>query len=160
MNKEITPLNNSNRIAVNYSTKLPVTDLNEGPLGGPYSNLHRYKFIHFHNDTDLPIMMDSWVDGSNHLYCRKIDPRQKLVVHSSVGEWHLNAMFRELEDRKLWNENGFEKKILVGKFRSKPCASGNYSWMEYDEPFECTYSKVEITDENKIGGLITFSIKK
>ena len=39
----ITPLKNSIRIADNSSTKLPVTDLNEAPLWGADSNLHRYK---------------------------------------------------------------------------------------------------------------------
>ena len=40
-----TPLNKSNRTAVNSSTKLPVTDLNESPQRGADSNLHWYKSI-------------------------------------------------------------------------------------------------------------------
>ena len=40
---ENTPLKNSIRTADDYSTKLPVTDLNIAPLWGAVSNLHRYK---------------------------------------------------------------------------------------------------------------------
>ena len=40
---KLTPLNNSNRTAVNSSTKLPVTDLNKAVQGGADSNLHWYK---------------------------------------------------------------------------------------------------------------------
>jgi len=116
------------------------------------------KFIHFHNDTDLPVMIDSWVDGSNSLKYIRVGAREKLVIHSSVGEWHINAMLTNKEDRKLWDDNEKLKKvILIGKFRSKPCASGNYSWMEYDGLYDCVYSEIENPIEN-VKGLITFSI--
>lgn len=44
-NGNYTQLNNSNRTAVNYSTKLPVTDLNGAPQRGVDSNLHGYKYF-------------------------------------------------------------------------------------------------------------------
>lgn len=117
------------------------------------------KFINFHNDTDLPIMVDSWVDGSNKLQCLRVGPREKLIVHSSVGEWHLNVMFPNRDDKKLWTDNPkFKNVLLVGKFRSNPCASGNYSWLEYDDLYECVYSKLEPTIEN-VKDLMTFSLK-
>ena len=40
---EFTPLKNSIRTADEFSSKLPVTDLNEAPLRGADSNLQRYK---------------------------------------------------------------------------------------------------------------------
>jgi hypothetical protein len=117
------------------------------------------KYINFHNDTELPLMIDSWIDGSNVLYCRKIEAGQKLVVHSSVGEWHLHIMFPNNEDYNLWvqNEPEFTKyrSSIIGKFSSCPCASGDYSWMEYDELFQCEYSTVE-HDDNNTTGLIRF----
>ena len=118
------------------------------------------KYIHFHNDTDLPVMVDSWVDGSNTLKCLRIDPQTKLILHSSVGEWHLNSMFPNSEDDKMWKEKNFDhsKYLIIGKFRSDPCASGNYSWMEYDDPFECVYSEFDKPVENVIG-LVTFRQK-
>jgi len=42
-----TPLNNSIRTADEFSTKLPVTDLNIAPLWCADSNLHRFKMGHF-----------------------------------------------------------------------------------------------------------------
>jgi hypothetical protein len=114
------------------------------------------KHIYFHNDTKLPVMIDSWVDGSNILYCRKIEAGEKKIVHSSVGEWHLNIMFPDNNDYSLWKENEPEfHGNLLGKFRSKPCVFGNYSWMEYDEPFYCDFNTIE-PDENNISGLIRF----
>jgi hypothetical protein len=113
------------------------------------------KFINFHNNTDLPINVSSWIDGSNKLHCLKVNPGEKLVIHSSVGEWHLDAMFNESSDRQIWVEKGFGKYFIIGKFRSNPGASGNYSWMEYNEPFDCIFSKLETT-ENDIEELITF----
>ena len=118
------------------------------------------KYIHFHNNTDLPLMIDSWVDGSNKLHYMKINPNEKKIIHSSVGEWHLNAMFESLDDRNIWKEKGLDlnKHITIGTFQSNRSASGNYSWMEHDSVFECIYT--ELSDSNDdIKGLITFSQK-
>lgn len=101
------------------------------------SNINKY--INFYNNTDLPIMIDSWIDGSNVLKCLRVGPREKLVIHSSVGEWHLNAMFESADDRKMWKDKGLDECINIGKFRSNPCASGNYSWLDYEDIFECKY---------------------
>jgi hypothetical protein len=115
------------------------------------------KYINLHNDTDFPFMIDSWVDGSNKLQCLEVKPREKLVIHSSVGEWHMNSMFFNSETRKIWVDKGLDYMILVGKFRSTPCASGNYVWMEYDRtPFNCEYTEIE-NPENNIKGLMTIT---
>jgi hypothetical protein len=115
------------------------------------------KFIHFVNNTDLPVMIDSWVDGSNVLQCLKIAPREKRIVHSSVGEWHINAMLFG-EDRKLWDENDKLKHVtLIGKFRSRPCASGNYSWLEYEGLYDCVYSELD-EPVDSVKGVMTFSL--
>jgi hypothetical protein len=115
------------------------------------------KYIHFHNNSNLPVMIDSWVDGSNSLQNLRVGPREKLIIHSSVGEWHINAMFYDSEDRKIWDENSKLKKVLtIGKFRSEPCARGNYSWLDYDNLFDCVYKKLDDEVEN-VKGLITFS---
>ena len=117
------------------------------------------KYIYFQNETGLPLMIDSWIEYSNTLYCRMIEPGERKIVHSSVGEWHLNIMFPDNEHYKLWKEKEPEftkyNRCLLGKFRSRPCASGNYSWMEYDEPFHCEYS-VSDPDENNISGVMRF----
>ena len=118
------------------------------------------KYINLHNDTDFPFMIDSWVDGSNKLQCLEVKPREKLVIHSSVGEWPMNSMFFNSETRKIWIDNSLDYMILVGKFRSTPCASGNYVWMEYDRtPFNCEYTEIE-NPENNIKGLMTITYEK
>jgi hypothetical protein len=102
-------------------------------------------------------MIDSWVDGSNTLKCLRVGPREKLVIHSSVGEWYINAMLNK-EDRKLWNDDPkLSHVILIGKFRSQPCAIGEYSWLEYDGLYDCVYSKLETPIEN-VEGVMTFRI--
>jgi hypothetical protein len=122
------------------------------------------KYIHFHNDSDLPLLIDSWVDGSSILSTIKIEPREKRIIHSSVGEWHIHSMFApSSEDRKIWCENGLGEHIQIGKFRSDPCVSGNYSWLE-SVLFECIYSEIttlEIPETKKnVRGIMTFSQKK
>jgi hypothetical protein len=119
------------------------------------SDSKEVKYIYFINDTDLPLMIDSWV-VSNALECIKIAPREKRLIHSIVGEWHMNAMLPE-EDRKLWdNHEKLHNVTLIGKFRSRPCASGNYSWMNYDNLFNCVYSKLD-EPVNGAKGSMTFS---
>jgi len=111
------------------------------------------KYIYFENKTNLPVQIESWVDGSNTMKTIRVGPGEKWMVHSSVGEWHIDSMFYEDPDREAWTKAGLEKHTIVGKFRSQPCASGNYSWMEYDEPFDCNYT--EIANES-VNGLIQF----
>lgn len=116
------------------------------------------KYVYFHNDTHLPVMVDSWISGSNTLYCRKIEAGERNIIHSSVGEWHLNIMFPNNSDYEIWKEKEpkfIKHSSIIGKFRCKPCTYNDYSWMEYDEPFHCDYSLLE-TDENKVTGHIRF----
>lgn len=120
------------------------------------------KYIYFHNNTPLPIMLSSWVDNSSQMLDIKIEAGEKRIIHSSVGEWHLDSMFQNRIDQDQWNEYfgkdsiGLSKYVLVGKFRSKPDYFGNYSYMENDEPFQCKYSTLETNDY--IQGLITYSL--
>jgi hypothetical protein len=99
------------------------------------------KYINFHNNTDLSVDIESWVDGSNQMKRINVKPGEKLVIHSSVGEWHLTNVDREILPY-----------YYIGKFWSVSCASGNYSWMDYYD-FDCVYSKAA----NETNGLITFS---
>jgi len=117
----------------------------------------RIKYVHFHNDTDLPIIIRSWVTGSNTLQHQIVKPREKGILHSSVGEWHMDSMFDvDTEEAKIWKERKLEKHHIIGKFRSNPFISGEYSSMEHDEPFACTYSEIQGRD---IKGTIVFTMK-
>jgi hypothetical protein len=119
--------------------------------------MEKPKYIHFHNSTHLPLNVRSWVNGSNTLQCVKIEAGIKCILHSSVGEWHLDSMFYDDIDQQRWK--GLERHTIVGKFWSKSSIFGEYSSMEYDEPFHCIYDEVELTEKNKIKGRITFSMK-
>jgi hypothetical protein len=109
-------------------------------------------------------MIDSWIDGSNSLQCLRVGPQEKLVIHSSVGEWHVDSMLDDENDYKVWKELELTRYVNLGKFRSNPCASGNYSWMEWENIFDCVYSDCDpILDprsKEPITGLITFVFKE
>jgi len=121
------------------------------------------KYINFHNNSELPIMVDSWIDGSNSLRCLRVGPGEKLVIHSSVGEWHVNSMLTNEEDYKLWSEGKLNRYVTLGKFRSDPCASGNYAWMEWEHIFDCVYNEcdpvLDSRSKDPITGLVTFVFK-
>ena len=93
--------------------------------------------IEFFNNTEEPILVESWQDGTNQMQSVKIEAGQQTTVTSCVGEWHMNS--------------GKSHKY-IGKFRSNPCASGNYSWMETRD-YNCCYQNT-----NNIA-LITLSQK-
>lgn len=115
------------------------------------------QYIYFHNDTDLPVNISAWVTGSNILQNQLVKAGTKGILQSSVGEWHMDSMFEfGTEESKIWKERKLEKYHTIGKFRSKPCISGEYSFMEYDEPFICIYTT---NPERKIKGTITFMMK-
>ena len=119
------------------------------------------KYVIFHNNTELPVMVDSWI--KNSLKCLRVGPQEKLVIHSSVGEWHVNSMLDDENDYKVWREGGLEWYVNLGKFRSNPCASGNYAWMEWEHIFDCVYSECDPVLDSRstepIVGLVTFVFK-
>lgn len=121
------------------------------------------KYVNFHNNSELPIMIDSWIDGSNSLRCLRVGPQEKLVIHSSVGEWHVDSMLDDENDYKVWKELGLNRYVNLGKFRSDPCASGNYAWMEWEHIFDCIYSEcdpaLDSRSKEPITGLVTFVFK-
>ena len=82
----------------------------------------------FFNNTDLPVMVDSWQLDDPLLHCQKINPQERVNLNSSVGEWHLNTMFPEAADKQRWLDRGYTFN-LIGKFRNFPCAQGEYAWL-------------------------------
>lgn len=117
------------------------------------------KYINFYNDSELPLNIDSWIDGSNVLKTITVEPGQKLIIHSSEGEWYLHSMLQSEKKREIWRQKGLDKVFIIGKFRSQPCYLGKYAWLDYS-CFECVYSELLDDNENKITGLMTFSLKK
>ena len=110
------------------------------------------KYIYFKNDTNFPLQIGSWVDRSNTMKFIRIGPGEKWMVHSSVGEWHMDSMFDDIVDRDAWVKAGLSNHHIIGKFWSRPCISGEYASMEYWKPFDCVYSETD----DAVKGLITF----
>jgi hypothetical protein len=121
-------------------------------------------YIQFYNTTDLPVLIDAWntpaYSSVSTLTTTRIEPFESKIVHSSVGEWHMNAMFYNESDNFAWKGRGLGKyDPSIGKFRSSPCAMGNYSWMEYKH-FMCEYSDFKTESDDRVKGQIKFSISK
>jgi hypothetical protein len=118
------------------------------------------KYINFHNNTELPIMIDSWVDGSNYLNMLKVSPGEKLIIHSKFGEWHINSMLEDDADYSIWINLGLKWYVNIGKFRSNSYINEEYSFMEWPHIFNCLYSECDPVINPKTGeyitGLITF----
>jgi hypothetical protein len=116
------------------------------------------KYVNFHNNSELPIMIDSWV--KNSLSCLRVGPGESIILFSSVGEWHVNSMLTDEADYKMWRDGGLEWYVNLGKFRSDPCASGDYAWMEWEDIFDCIHTECEPVFHEKsdepITGLVTF----
>ena len=140
--------------SLQLSSKVELKDFGYSASLATFSQ--KVEYIHFHNATPFPLMIDTWIDTSQKSI--KILPNYLALLHSSVGEWHMNTMFPDRKDRELWRQyKGLEKFTHIGKFRNKPCIQGNYVWMEYDKPFHCIYSEMK---ESKVKGLITFFWRK
>lgn len=101
--------------------------------------------IEFYNNTNLPIMLETWKDissGLSQTFDICIDSGSKQQIYSSTGEWKLHTMFNNSEHNDLWSNYIYDKYInkeinsktmmssYLGKFRNKPCASGDYSWLD------------------------------
>jgi hypothetical protein len=114
--------------------------------------------IKFLNNTDLPINVYGFQNGV--WAGLTVRPSEEVVLYSTVGEWHLDSMFYNDEDSKIWKDQGLQKYHIVGKFRSDPCALGDFSWMEFnDGAFNCVYTEL-LSTEDGIKGHITFERAK
>ena len=119
--------------------------------------------IILNNKTDLPFEVSTWkkvMDGLSEFEPEIIGSKQeRLLDNSSTGEWHLTLPFGDYFEK--WTEKGLESGYMkpnevyyqIGKFRSQPCASGNYSWITGTDIFLC-----ERTIDPETGiGMITIS---
>ena len=115
--------------------------------------LSKVEYIHFHNATPFPLMIDTWINTTLESY--RVPPHHLILLKSSVGEWNMNTLFPDRKDRELWDQyKNLRHFTQIGKFRNKPCAQGNYAWMEYEKPFHCIYGEFS---NSQVKGLITFS---
>ena len=118
--------------------------------------------IIFNNKTDLPFHILTWKKVMEYLSefkTEKINPgEERLLSNSTTGEWHIELP--DEDDFEIWKDKGLKSGTKknevyheIGKFRSKPCASGEYSWINGTDIFLCNYA---IDPETGIG-MITLS---
>ena len=117
--------------------------------------------IYFYNNTDLPIMIDYWIDEIwvENICCShstKIQPREKRMMYSCLGEWTLHSDFFNSDDTKLWKDKGLDvlNSNSIGKIVCKP----NVECFIHNDFFCLDYR--ELQDEGINYGFITFSYKK
>lgn len=97
-------------------------------------------FPTFINNSGLPINLETWQPDGPGLETTKtvlVKSGGKIVLPTSTGEWYLQT-FLDKEYADEWEAANINPGYQIGKFRSKPCASGDYSWMD-DEHFQIIY---------------------
>jgi len=118
------------------------------------------KTIIFKNETDLPVLIGTWVDtgiyglskfveitvpGKKEQIFYEKDTEENSKNFSLTGEWIVNSMFRRDDTNyQIWKENGYEVMENIGKFRSQYCFSGNNVWTNTNR-FQLYYIKNENT---------------
>uniref|UniRef100_A0A6C0B0I8 Uncharacterized protein n=1 Tax=viral metagenome TaxID=1070528 RepID=A0A6C0B0I8_9ZZZZ len=113
--------------------------------------------IDFFNYSEFSVMLDFWIKDSNRLQSLLVKSCETCHLKSSIGEWHIHSMFpTEYKEHRIpWIERGFGEHRYIGKFRSDPCASGNYSWMDDAQVFSCVYASPQSDDKY---GLVIFTL--
>jgi hypothetical protein len=92
-------------------------------------------FPTFINNSGLPINLETWQQETTKTVLVKSG--EKIVLPTSTGEWYLQTLLTEpFADE--WKAAKINPGYQIGKFRSKPCASGDYSWMD-DDHFQIIY---------------------
>ena len=121
------------------------------------------KTIIFKNETDLPVLIGTWVDTGvyglsefveitvpakkEEIFYEKdtTDKKENSKNFSLTGEWIVNSMFkRDDTNFQIWKENGYNVMEDIGKFRSQSCFFGNNVWTNTNI-FQLYYLKNENT---------------
>ena len=132
------------------------------------SNMHKYSkestviISKFKNDSIYPVIIESFKLLPNNPHISKIFevrvlPQQEIILEGDLDEWKIHNYFskNDKEAYTIWKEY-YDKKskmklcrfsnTYLGKFRTLPCASGDYSWMD-DDNFNAKFTN-ETLDEN------------
>jgi len=106
----------------------------------------------FVNNTDLPIIVSSWINKSSGLSEYKdvtILSKTTQTVYSDVGEWIISSEFWNKEQNDQWKNEGLSQYGRIAKFRNKPCAWGDYTWNFTEESFLLEHADGVITWSRK-----------
>ena len=100
----------------------------------------------FINNSGLPINIETFqkhLPGLNSLKSVLVKSGEQIVLPSITGEWYLQT-YLDKEFVEEWDTASYLTGYRIGKFRSKPCALGYYSWVEHDD-FDIIYDKEKHT---------------
>jgi len=112
-----------------------------------YNAVLAKRFPTFINKTNLPVNLETWQTqafGFEEMVSKLVLPGKKAVIISSTGEWLLNTYLYDSKLCEIWRAAGYSVGNSVGKFRNRPCASGNYSWM-YEKGLDIIYDPIKNT---------------
>jgi hypothetical protein len=135
------------------------------------------KMIKFINETDLPVIIETWANtgiyGLSTFIKINVSEMEEVILYekdkenendysstnySLTGEWIVNSLYCIYEkEYQIWKDKGYTVMERIGKFRSESCMMGNNTWTNTDL-FELNYLKNSNT-ENFSGDIITFSKK-
>lgn len=62
------------------------------------------------------------------------------TLYSITGEWYIHSLFTEKEISKQWKKHKLPQ-TNIAKFRSSPCARGDYFWMNIENHFNMYYNE-------------------
>ena len=101
--------------------------------------------VTFTNKSNLPIILETIQQISHRMSVMKsviVKSGETITLLSSTGEWLLDTYICDTEMVNEWLDAGYKVGTTIGKFRNKPCARGDYSWMfEYKNNFQIVYDK-------------------
>ena len=95
--------------------------------------------MYFQNNTDLPIVVETWVKESDCL-SRLIDicilPSEKKEIKSLTGEWNIHRMFSENKNNNIWDDyittTSQTIPLYLGKFRNQKAYNNEHIWVDTD----------------------------
>ena len=130
------------------------------------------QYITFVNNTPFPVMVETWksngiyglselsgviVNEYHEIKCiylpdpclysinspttTAVNPKE-LTLYSITGEWYINSLFTDPDISARWKTHKLPQ-TEIAKFRTSPCASGDYFWMNIENHFNMYYNKME-----------------
>jgi len=106
------------------------------------------KMIFKNNCKTLPIVVSSWIDkmpGLSECVDVTVPPNTEIEVESSIGEWIIGSLLTGKENCDVWRSHKLGFNARMAKFRTTPCAIGNYTWNFEDYNFDLTYKNGIVT---------------
>jgi hypothetical protein len=90
------------------------------------------------NNSHLPFIIETWMSILNDELCGIsvlesiiINKYEEITLYSLTGDWYISSLFTDETIKQIWQTNNLPL-TTIGKFRSLPCISGNYSWINFD----------------------------